>query len=600
MRQPDASALANAARELLSQGDAVGAERVLAPVFDQLRKDASVLFLMGLIKKAQNKLDEAERHLRSAVAYSLSEGTYYNELGVVLQLKGETKEALKYLRAALALLPAAAAIRVNIVRCLMADGEPAEAEREARAYVAANPGAESWTLLGQVQRAQDHDADALVSAEAALKHAPKARGVRYNYATALERVGRTSEALDIFEQLSRQGLDTPELALSCARGLYAAGRRDEAEALAEGALSYFPSAIPIHAALARMRWLRGLGESSTALMEAEIARSPRDLGLRLACADALHRGKHFTKALAVLDQAVRLAPEAPQLLTAYGVLLDELERPRDGLKVLRRAAELTNGAPAARRNMLSTLLRAGEPDQALRISRELQQEEQDDQYLIACETTALRMLGDARYKELCDYDRLIRVYELAAPRGYFTVESFNATLADVLRPQHVSNAHPLDQFVHNGTQTGRSLLNWDERTIKVFMAAADEAVRDYIKAFDGDEGHPLKRRRGKHYRYTGLWSTRLGSEGYLANHVHDRGWLSSACFVALMPAERPRDPRAGFLKFGEPARPPAGCGAERWVEPKPGSLVLFPSYFWHGTVPFEGSERLSISFDVAP
>jgi Putative 2OG-Fe(II) oxygenase len=30
-------------------------------------------------------------------------------------------------------------------------------------------------------------------------------------------------------------------------------------------------------------------------------------------------------------------------------------------------------------------------------------------------------------------------------------------------------------------------------------------------------------------------------------------------------------------------------------------LVLFPSYFWHGTVPFESSaDRLTIAFDVVP
>ena len=38
----------------------------------------------------------------------------------------------------------------------------------------------------------------------------------------------------------------------------------------------------------------------------------------------------------------------------------------------------------------------------------------------------------------------------------------------------------------------------------------------------------------------------------------------------------------------------------RMVQPLPGRLVLFPSYLWHGTVPFEGGERLTIAFDVRP
>ena len=40
---------------------------------------------------------------------------------------------------------------------------------------------------------------------------------------------------------------------------------------------------------------------------------------------------------------------------------------------------------------------------------------------------------------------------------------------------------------------------------------------------------------------------------------------------------------------------------ERYVKPQPGKLVLFPSYVWHGTVPFTRSaERMTVAFDAAP
>ena len=34
------------------------------------------------------------------------------------------------------------------------------------------------------------------------------------------------------------------------------------------------------------------------------------------------------------------------------------------------------------------------------------------------------------------------------------------------------------------------------------------------------------------------------------------------------------------------------------IEPKPGRLALFPSTMWHGTVPFDDGERLTIAFDI--
>ena len=593
----EADAFVNAARELLNQGDAVGAERILAPHLHKFRSDAPVLHLMGQIKKAQNQHAEAERHFRSAIAHDLTSGQYYNELGLVLQSRGAHAEAIRVFRAALALMPGFLMARVSIVRCLMAMDDLAEAEREARTYVLLAPSPESWTLLGTVQRAQERHDDALVSAETALKLAPGLRGLRFNQATALDKVGRGGEALAIFEKLAKRELDTPDLALHYARALFAEGRKQDAEAIAEAGVKQWPQITPLHAALSRMRWLRGEGEACVAITERAIQQHPRDLSLRLACADALHRGGHNEKASRILDEALRLAPDVPPLLTAMGVVLDELNRPQDGLKVLRRALEI---APSrvARRNLLSTLLHAGQPDEVMQIVTDLRAEQPDEQYLIACATTAMRMLQHPDYGVWCDYERMVRTYEIPAPHGFFTTQAFNAGFASLLRGQHKSNAHPLDQYLQHGSQTGRSLLNLDEPVIKHFLAAMDLAVREYVNR--QTPGDPVGARRSKHCRYGGLWSVRLSDGGYQPNHVHDRAWISSAYYVSVLPAERPKNPRAGQLKFGEPNRAPAGCGPEKFIEPQPGLLVLFPSYMWHGTVPFEGAERLSAAFDIIP
>ncbi len=592
------SALVNAARSLLNQGDAVGAERVLAPVFSRLKTEPPVLQMMAMIQKAQGRLKEAERFLRKAITYSLSDGGYYNDLGIVLQMRGEYGEAARLLRAAQALMPDAASVRVNLINCLLAARDLAQAEHETRAYIAAHPGPEGWTLLQHVQREQERFDDALVSAETALKLAPATRGLQYNFATALDRVGRATEALGIYEAMARQQFDTPELALNFMRSLYAQDRKQDAEAVGERAVKQWPGAIAIHGALARMRLLRGEGENCTALLDAEIAKRPRDLSLRLACADILHRGQLLPKALRHLQEALTISAEAPALLTAAGIVLDELGRTDEGLAALRRVVELSPQTRSARRNMLSTLLRAGEAEEALAIVRALRAEDPDEQYLLATEATALRMLGDPAYQAMCDYKQLVRCYDIPAPRGYFSAEAFNSALAEALRAQHRAGAHPLDQHLHNGTQTGRSLMSSQEPAVKALLGAVDDAVRDYISRLRGAD--PVSARRQDRYRYTGLWSVRLGQDGFQPNHVHDRGWISSAYYAALLPAEKQRDPRAGWLKFGEPNRPPPGCGPEKYIEPKLGMLVLFPSYFWHGTVPHEGSERLSAAFDVAP
>ena len=62
------------------------------------------------------------------------------------------------------------------------------------------------------------------------------------------------------------------------------------------------------------------------------------------------------------------------------------------------------------------------------------------------------------------------------------------------------------------------------------------------------------------------------------------------------------DSDQGILAFGQPSiiTTPA-LAAEYSVRPAVGTLVLFPSYFWHGTVPFSSSQpRLTVAFDAVP
>jgi hypothetical protein len=81
--------------------------------------------------------------------------------------------------------------------------------------------------------------------------------------------------------------------------------------------------------------------------------------------------------------------------------------------------------------------------------------------------------------------------------------------------------------------------------------------------------------------------------------VHPEGWLSSAFYVRV---PRGLSGQAGWLKFGQPGTPTRPeQEAQYFVEPAPGMLVLFPSYMWHGTVPFAaGESRLACAFDFAP
>jgi uncharacterized protein (TIGR02466 family) len=138
--------------------------------------------------------------------------------------------------------------------------------------------------------------------------------------------------------------------------------------------------------------------------------------------------------------------------------------------------------------------------------------------------------------------------------------------------------------------------------IAEFFAMIDAPIRDYIGRLDASSAHAVDRRRRNSYAIAGSWSVLLAPGGFHVDHVHPEGWLSSAYYVEVPDAgDAAGDAtRAGWIKFGEPGVK-LDLAAEHFVKPRAGRLVLFPSYFWHGTVPFErGGGRLTAAFDVIP
>ncbi len=137
------------------------------------------------------------------------------------------------------------------------------------------------------------------------------------------------------------------------------------------------------------------------------------------------------------------------------------------------------------------------------------------------------------------------------------------------------------------------------------LAALFKTFAAPIDAYLQHIGHgtdPLRRRNQGGWRFNGSWSVRLRTAGFHTSHVHPRGWISSACYIDLPDSMADTRSRDGVLSFGEPGIVTTPTlSAQHVVRPEVGMLVLFPSYFWHGTLPFSGEQtRLTVAFDVVP
>jgi uncharacterized protein (TIGR02466 family) len=100
--------------------------------------------------------------------------------------------------------------------------------------------------------------------------------------------------------------------------------------------------------------------------------------------------------------------------------------------------------------------------------------------------------------------------------------------------------------------------------------------------------------------FSGSWSVKLNSKGYHSNHMHPMGWLSSAFYITLPSETQNEQKKAGWFQVGVPnIELQSQLMPTKYIKPEIGKLIMFPSFLWHGTVPFQEEKyRLSIAYDV--
>ncbi|WP_460875236.1 2OG-Fe(II) oxygenase family protein [Rhodanobacter koreensis] len=432
---------------------------------------------------------------------------------------------------------------------------------------------------------------------------PDNPAVAHALAIALGAANQHAEAARVTQHVLTQGHATAALHHTHARSLTALGEFDRAEAALRDCLRLEPRMLEAQSHLARLIWMRtGDSAQATAMMDQALQTFANDDALWAAKAAILQGAGDARGAYACLAAQASRSHAPPALLVRAGLAALEFD-PSTALGLAERALSALPTDMAARKLMIAARLGVGDATGALPHCDALLAATPDDQYLIALQTTAWRLLGDARYHEFCDYPRLVVPQQLDVPSPWSDLNSFFADLKNSLDRLHSAHNHPLlFQSLRHGTETTEELTRSVDPVIQALFRAFDAPIRHYLEQIVAYGPDPLRRRDQGIWRFNGSWSVRLRTSGFHTNHVHPRGWISSACYIELPDSMADTQSQDGVLTFGEPsiATTPS-LPAEHVVRPEVGMLVLFPSYFWHGTVPFSGDQtRLTVAFDVVP
>jgi hypothetical protein len=243
----------------------------------------------------------------------------------------------------------------------------------------------------------------------------------------------------------------------------------------------------------------------------------------------------------------------------------------------------------------------GDPDGLLQLCREVLRHDPGAAHALHYKAVALAQLGRGEEAAaLMGLDRFLAVAPLPAPPGFGGEEAFREAVRDEILVNPSLHRDPAGHATRSGLRT-RFFPVPGDRAAPALIRSIRAAVGAYAGALAGD--HPFVRSRPARATLT-PWALLFRGAGHQQLHHHPGSWLTGVYYVSARhdrPAPDAATPgalRLGLLPGWAAVEPP-------WpvidVEPVPGTLLLFPAFVPHETVPpGDGAERISIAFDVTP
>lgn len=584
----------------LQRGEPLAGATICGAILAREPRNAVAAHLLGLALKDTGDWHQGEQWLRFSIEIEPNRGEFHANLGNLLRKRGKHAAAEVAYRKALELLPAHRPARRGLALTLNDLRRPGEAEAQCRALLAGDEAdAEAWDILGLSLAALGRDSEAESAHRKAIALDPGNPVSHHNLGALLVELERP-EALEILDTARRLGADGYEVAYNRGRAALNMGELDQAEQDFARAAQLQPLNIEAQRTLTQVRFMRGDPAFVRSLTTA-VKDNRENVPLQLLLGEVLWRAGRLAEAEVLMRDLLRRKPELPAARSTLAGILLAQDRLQEAEAQALEAAAARPEQQAVLLNVVTILISRGRPEDALPFIEAQLRRDPEAQAWLAYEATVSRMLQTPRYRELFDYERFVRVFDLEAPPGWSSIAELNRALAAALNERHRFSKHPLDQTLRNGTQTSRSLLTEPDPAIRAILQAFEAPIEQYRRALPASGDHPLARGNVGPTKLTGAWSVRLHRDGFHVNHFHPQGMVSSAYYVEVPAETEDTALKSGWIKFGEPRFPVPGLTPELYVQPRPGRLVLFPSYMWHGTNPIYGEDpRLCIAFDVRP
>ena len=565
--------------------------------------EARALRLLGTTRFMSDQPHEAVRLMKRSLAIDPDSSSTHQNLGTVYLALGRTAEALESFQNAVRLDPESTDAHFNLGVAYQQAKRFEEATQQYEETLGIDPGftdaqvnlAAMYLFRGQNRRCID-------ISTTFLERNPESYRLRLCRSRAYREIGYLTDAARDLDEAAKISPDDPEVAVERGALFAVSGQLEEATTLLSKVLKSAPE----------------IGRAETELVS------------------ALSELGRFDEALEALNEATARGPDSAERCSLLGKILQRLGRTDEARAAHQRAIELDGPLVAARLAHGHTLIAQGlraEADaeleraielspmmvsayvlrvqiktaegayaEALEICERYLSSNPSERTMLAAKALLLNELGEeAAARELLDLDRFIRQTEIDPPEVFVDLHSFNRALTSHVRAHPSLVPSPERHATRGGMHTGLLLVE-PKGPFEAFEQILWSAAREYMESVDIGAEHPFLKDPPR-FNTIACWSVVLPSQGRQVPHIHPAAWLSGVYYAELPSAVEKKDSTEGWIEFGTPPEifVLTKKNPVRLLKPKEGLLVLFPSYFYHRTIPFEGDEeRVSIALDFVP
>lgn len=592
------------ASQLLQSGRADDAKKLASQILAVNPNSDDASHLIALCCKAMSDTGGAEQHFRKAIKLNKLNFHIVCNFANFLSGIGRLDEALEKYQQTVKLSPSFIKGWSGMGATASKSAKPLLAEKAYREIIKLQPNNTlGWHGLGSALRTQDKLLEAADAFEKAVVHSPTNAAAWINLGVVRRLLGELDASLICFDKAEDAGFNGPELLDGRASVLLDQGKANESISVYRQICNNFPQYTEGHDALARIIYENDPSVDAADILRKAAANQKGNIALHFKLINLLYDMGRYAEAMEALNNVGENANVQPLLVASEAKI-------REGMGEFKQAGELFHKAIRLQPNdenlLLSYvrhLIKTGDIERANEKISKVVRLDPDNQTAWAYQGTIWRVMDDPRENWLHGYDDFIQSCNIDIPDAFSSTSEFCRTLELVLRPLHVAQKEPVNQSLRQGSQTSGNLFGLKDPMILQIKDALRNTLLTQTKQLPDDPTHPFLRRKSDMLRFVGAWSVLLKESGHHINHLHSQGWLSSAFYIVLPPSVEMETPKhEGWIQFGQP---PLDLGLNleprRYIKPRVGSLALFPSYTWHGTVPFsDGCERMTIGYDVVP